>query len=881
MGKTRRLPPNDLGDAASATFGGRFDAALVGVALPAVLVDISKTYASLFALLGLDGVYGCREFRSEPRDPTLIASLLTDPAAIWQAETWAELGLTFVTLHPTGQPLPCSVELAPGRWRSMVAPLDLSGGSATYHWAEVLAAVVAGADPASIQIDRVFSIRPVGTQPDLTPVRLVTGRTVDLTSGELGAALVTEATRSDLPRWQRNLARATAQAISYGVLLRHDPIPRSGETSAVGPGGHRVTVRAARPERPGPFTFLPAGAAVCAATRLIIALLTAELRAAGSAAMAIHADSVTIPCTPTGESFPVDGASDGRLRTLTPGQLDQLLDGFAPLGITFRTEVANPDGRTHGLVVGVNKTVFAQHRADRSWQVVRSSDTGLGGSLADPSDTPGTRTPDGRWQWSATLETTMFPRDEPAPLPGWVDRPVVRRYTANTPAVLAQLRDELADPTVMPFARYLRAEPLVGTGGPVALGPWPDPARWAEAGWRLHGKPVTDPAGSCRAHPAGLAYTLTRTVSDYFTAWATPNDPSTTGPERGLRDPVPIRSALGLTVVVGRDSADLPDTEPDPAMPNPTSRLVYGHTAQAELRNRIRDIGPRRFSQQSGIAWSTVSQYVNDRPGSPQLTQRIAIALARYTPTPRATRLVPCGHCNKPPAAEGGARTGAGWPRPEPVPRDPIPPIPGATGVRGAPAQQLLDPARHHDPGRAPRCVAGRRDGRPGALRLGRQRRLAARLARPARHIDRAGRVRRDRRHDRDRMPQRDHRRDHRRPSGRRLRQAARARRARRIRARPRRSARPSPGGVAGIRAPVRPDSLHATGLFAGGAVKRPGRRLPATAARDPGRTVTPPGILAAFAPLAEAAPGRVLDRGARTAKGRHPQRCHRTTGTE
>jgi hypothetical protein len=46
---------------------------------------------------------------------------------------------------------------------------------------------------------------------------------------------------------------------------------------------------------------------------------------------------------------------------------------------------------------------------DGSWQVVRSSDAGFGGHLADPVERPGARQPDGRWSWAAQLEAALFP----------------------------------------------------------------------------------------------------------------------------------------------------------------------------------------------------------------------------------------------------------------------------------------------------------------------------------------------------------------------------------------------------------------------------------------------------------------------------------------
>jgi len=76
-----------------------------------------------------------------------------------------------------------------------------------------------------------------------------------------------------------------------------------------------------------------------------------------------------------------------------------VLDGFLPLGIRWKVEVAP----TTALVIGTNKVIFGHQNSDGSWVLDRSVDTALGGHVADPSDTPGLLLPDGHWAWPSRL----------------------------------------------------------------------------------------------------------------------------------------------------------------------------------------------------------------------------------------------------------------------------------------------------------------------------------------------------------------------------------------------------------------------------------------------------------------------------------------------
>ena len=635
------IPATDLGVSTSATFGGLFQARMVGVAAAMVLVDIASTYPTMFSLLALTAVYACERFEVIERHPAELRAFLTDPAAVWDRTAWAGWGMTFAVIRPRGELLPSSSDCGYG-FAMRVAPLYLNGGSACFHWADLTAAVARGADPASLDIVRVFTFRPVGVQPGLRPLRLPTGRTVDLTREDLGAVLIEERAHVKVqgPGWLLGLLKAVANALTYGLLARADTSTLADAVTAMayGPSGELLTAATRQIETPGPHAFLPAAAAVSAAARLILALVGTAITDAGGTVAAVHADSLTVVCT---TESPEQAADPHGLPTITAQVLHTVLDRFGSLGVRFTWDV--PPGAV-GLVVGVNRGVFADpDPCSGGLRILRSSDAGLGGHLADPSDTPGERLADGRWKWAADCEVQVL-RDSTeqtatsedrglrlttAALPAWTTRPVVRRYSARTWPALQQLREQSGDPGVQPFTRYLRGD----GGGPVAVGPWPDARTWADAGWQMGGQPVGletfGPDGERHAHGTRRgARAVVRSIAAHLAAWANPSDPGTDGPRRGLRHPGPVHSAPGLTLVTGKDGGELMAADDDPALSHVETRTAYGTATGDELRQRCQAAGLREVARRTGLPYETVRKWATGGQTSAANLTKVSHVLA-------------------------------------------------------------------------------------------------------------------------------------------------------------------------------------------------------------------------------------------------------------
>ena len=603
-GASAGVSAEQLSAAASASFGGLFTARHIGVAAGVAALDITATYPTMFSLLGLTGVYARPRIEQVPVDVADVVALLEEPESWWDPWVWRDWGMTFVQIRPNGAVLPVTADVGAG-FRMQVTPLHLHGGTTWRHWADLAGAVARGVEVDQLGIVDAFRLVPMGATEGLRPLQLPTGRLVNLAIEDLGRVLVTEraALRGDASQWRERLLKGLGSALTFGLLARHDT-RRDEETGRV-------------VEVPGPHTFLPASAAVQAGARLVLALAETRLTAAGAVVLAVHADSVTL--------------------SGTPAQIEHALAPFARLGIKFRPELP-PGSGTTGRVVGVNRVIAADLTSPDAPVMLRSSDAGLGGHLADPSHHPGARTVDGRWAWAAEAELTLLTGRA---LPDWATRPVARRHRATSWEGLRALRTAVDDPTVGPFARYLRAGPAI------ALGPWPDADTWYRADWRLAGFRVGldtfTPDGELHtiAHPDRAARLVIPAVADYFEHWAHPH------PE-GPVEPVPVQSLPGMTQQVGRDTPELIGADLDLDL-DPTAgdnlRVLFGHDVKP-LHRLARQHGLRALARDSGIPYAKLQRWLAGQTLDPQTLRTIATALmAAQTAALDVDDLASCPAC--------------------------------------------------------------------------------------------------------------------------------------------------------------------------------------------------------------------------------------------
>jgi hypothetical protein len=643
------VPMSIKGATAGAFCGPRCEAALVGVAVPMGLVDIRGTYPGCFTALDLTRFLIAESIQFEDTTdeytellaaPRLLGRLF-DPDLV---RYWGPSIVVLKSSHDAE--LSAAVEWSPDRTGGTVAPLHFpEPGGLPRFWSDVALAKVRG---GSFEIARVLRPSPVGVQPDLRPYRMPDGIEIDLVTDDLGVAW-----RDYRERSGSGVAKLGGNADTFGLPARHDQkhLDRAVDLTGYGPRGEALTLSTRNPEYPAPDTSLLVAGAVTSLCRMVVGLAATMLEREGFTVAHFATDSMAVPASKDCGLWPCPGGKhrmpDGRsaIKLATPDQLRTILHRFDPLlghrgGPAWKEEVESLTKPTIGVVLGVNKVVLGRQDDKGDWQVVRSTDADLGGHLIDPTGT-GRRTEDGRWQWAADLERHLLtaavetdPADPiviPADLPEFAHRLALRAERASTWKELQNLRRQTGDPTVMPFARYVRTETGGQGAGPVALGHHPDPLSWPDLDFRVRGESVAlqvlDPDGE-RIHAAGDRKARRRivvhAVADHLARWLREVDPSMEGPRRGLRTPVPVHTHPALFHVTGRAGELMEDGSESPA-------LEFGAAeGWQELRRAALRIGAPEIARLGDMSRRTVSNVLSGGSKPTEATlATIAAALAR------------------------------------------------------------------------------------------------------------------------------------------------------------------------------------------------------------------------------------------------------------
>jgi len=596
---TATLPPWAIGAFAGAFHGGLPEALLVGVPLSMELWDLNATFAAMFSLLDLTPDLAADHFEAVPVDPGEVEHLFRRDGLRERLDDrafWRSIGHLFVVVEPQGERLPCE-RRAGERWRFVVASLDLCGGLTPVHGCDLIGPVLDNQFPKVVSA---FRIEPRGVAERLRPLRLPSGRELDLTVGgaDYGRALIEErqlatAISDPILRQRREaLAKSAAVSGAWGIFGREDrrkaprPVlvvavdeagrehtrrhyPRRVTAEAIGPFGETLRTLTNRPTEAGPLTLWHIASSVPAACRAIVAITCLDIeRDLGGSVAAIATDSIAVPAADMARlEACLEGRhclAEGREAVRLPGmdelravlaRSDRLLhpDGSMP---AWREEVDSATKPSVGLVAGLNKLLLGREE-DGRFHLVRSSDTGLGDHYLDPTGF-GDRLDDGRTVWSATLEEFLLAEAVatgrvrvPAVLPPWADdRPMMRPGRASTPEDLKQLRRQLGDDVVAPFTCYVAAH----TGGehpPVALASGRDPATWRSWAWHNDGRQcrvaVPDRKGGLVVSDGTGRVFVARTARDVLEGWLFEHDVTVSGPRRGLRHVVPVTRRVGRT----------------------------------------------------------------------------------------------------------------------------------------------------------------------------------------------------------------------------------------------------------------------------------------------------------------------------------------------
>jgi hypothetical protein len=378
----------------------------------------------MLSLLGLTPHLSAESFEDVPADVAEVEALFRTDGLRTRLDDRAfyrSIGNLFVVVEPHGEAdLPCQREVGSGRYRFVVAPLDLSGGAVPVHACHLIGPGLADRLP---RIVSAFRVEPIGTAPDMEPLRLPSGATVDLTTGDYGQALIedrqkAEASGDPLVR-DHGVALAKSFAVSggWGVFARVDrqrptPVesvrtgqdgkerrvrtyPRTETVLAYGMSGEELSIETERPDVPGPFTLWHVAAAIPAACTAEIALTRHDIEARCRGTVAVVAtDSVAVPVS-------VGGCQSSPDVTLC-----------------FTQTVVRR---------GRSSATHSTSRRSASWQASTSSSSAAEREAGSASFAP--RTPA-----SGTITSTRPARVPGSTTAAWLGRPGCRRLSSQTSA---------------------------------------------------------------------------------------------------------------------------------------------------------------------------------------------------------------------------------------------------------------------------------------------------------------------------------------------------------------------------------------------------------------------------------------------------------------
>ncbi len=527
------FPPEYLGYAESAFFGGRTSVHIRKLVIPVVYTDFLSMYTTVNGLMGLWRYVIARKIEVVEHceaeiEPFLRGLTLDD---LFKPTTWKRMA-GFVQIIPEGDILPArsKYSVSSNDWQVGINHLYAGNDNALwYSIPDVVASVLlSGRIP---QIIDAFRIEPHGTLMGLKPTKLRGAIEIDPRSQDFFKVVVEERQRlssrtelSDKERGRLDKAlKILASAASYGIyaeMNRNEP-QRKIRVTCHGIDPEPFTCRIAHPELPGEYCFPPFASLITGAARLMLALLEHCVCQMGGTYVMEDTDSMAIVATERGGMFTCPGGLFGTskgnsaVKALSREQVEQISARFAALspygrdavpGSILKIEEDNFDptsGRPRQLYCfAISAKRYALFLRDENDDPVllrkglnnkenRWSEHGLG-HLGNPIDP---ESEDRDWIPQAWLDIVRKAMGLPTQSVWFEQSPAMGRVTISSPAVLrpfANLNDgkPYAD-QIKPF-NFLSSCHVKQFGHPAGVDPErfhlvapyeSDPRRWLEQDW--------------------------------------------------------------------------------------------------------------------------------------------------------------------------------------------------------------------------------------------------------------------------------------------------------------------------------------------------------------------------------------------------------------
>lgn len=528
MGITPRLkaqpdfPPEILGYAMSAYYGGRNECTIRRTPVPIVYTDVLGMYPTVNANLGLWRFHVAE--RIETQDCTAdVQSFLESvtPEMLLNPATWRRLHF-FGRIVPSGDVVPVRAQYSAngGTFNIGVNPFH----DEAPHWyagPDLIASVLLTGKIPTVQ--QAFRLVPVGVQSSLRPVNLRGSVTIDPASDDFFKTVIEE--RKRVPKTDRlnKFLKVVANSGSYGVFVESNPEElasgKSVPVTVYGPDATPFPSQATRPETPGTFSFPPVASLITAGARLILALIERMVTDAGGSHAFCDTDSFAIVATEQGGLVPCPGGPlrmpDGRaaIKTLSWAKVDSIVAELTPLnpynrdvvpGSLLEIEDVNFDPES-----GARRQVWCLSIAAKRYALFTMDDCGIPtilpgttrhglGYLIDPrdQDTDDSVKALGPWEhalWETIVRERLGLPYEP---PQWNNRPAVMRHTVSSPWHLRAFdrvnRGKSYTDQIKPF-NFMLAVPNEAHGRPDGVAPnapfhlvtayESNPQRWPLRNW--------------------------------------------------------------------------------------------------------------------------------------------------------------------------------------------------------------------------------------------------------------------------------------------------------------------------------------------------------------------------------------------------------------
>jgi hypothetical protein len=491
------FPPDVLGQAMVAYYGGRSECRVRSTRVPVCYLDFASMYPTVCVLQGLWRFLQCRRVDVVDDDPAAVEAWLNQLTVddVFDPMLWPQLcGLALV--EPRGDVLPVRARYALGGSYSIGSNPLISDQPLWYTLADLLAARLLGG--AAPHVLRAIRFVPQGRTSGLEQIRIRGSRPIDPGREDVFKAMVEERRRQErrrTPASARTAAalKVVANSASYGIFVelnRHEPTARPQPVHVYAHDDFESETTAT--ETPGAYFFAPIGALVSGGARLMLALLETLLARSGGGWAFCDTDSAAVIASEAGGLIPCRGGArrdaDGRecIEALSWQQLDTMVERFADLNpydqqlvpgsiLELEDENFHPQTRTrrqlHCYAISAKRYALYSSEEDGRPELVKWSEHALGGFYLNPLDPDQDDRDWTRQAWEGILQSELGGE---APAPSWLHLPALSRFTANKPRLLnafsALNRGQPYPARVKPF-NFLLIAHVAADGYPAGVDP--------------------------------------------------------------------------------------------------------------------------------------------------------------------------------------------------------------------------------------------------------------------------------------------------------------------------------------------------------------------------------------------------------------------------